>query len=341
MFLSRTYFLILIAVGGCSSRRETGAGKAYDTDESSSYKVAHEAALSDADFTPLPPREPVDVRKVALGRRLFDDVALSEDRTVACVTCHLRELGYSNGAAKATLPTREPGEVNVPTVLNVSYNYRYNWDGRFETVEALIQAIVKKPSVMRSSWEVIVPRLTADSTYAAAFKASYPEGIQPATITNALALYIRSLTTPGARFDRWLSGDKNALSDEEHAGYLLFRSYGCSSCHQGRNIGGNLIQRFGIMNDYFADRGYPTPADRGLARVTDDPQDEHFFRVPSLRNVERTAPYFHDGTAATIDDAVRVMGRYQLGRELTDLEKGRLVAFLKTLTGDLDDGALK
>lgn len=340
MFLSRSYILFLIVVGACSSRRDTEASGSRDTNASSS-KTNHESALSDADFSPLPPREPLDAHKVALGRKLFDDVALSEDRSVACVTCHLRDFGYSNGLPRASLPTRELGEVNVPTVLNVSYNYRYNWDGRFETIEALIHAIIKKSSVMRSSWEVIVPRLSADATYRAAFSAAYPEGIQPASITNALVTYIRSLTTPGARFDRWLSGDKNALSDEEHAGYLLFRSYGCSSCHQGRNLGGNLIQRFGIMNDYFADRGYPTPADRGLARVTEDPQDEHFFRVPSLRNVERTAPYFHDGTAATLDDAVRVMGRYQLGRELSELERSRLVAFLKTLTGDLDDGALK
>lgn len=294
------------------------------------------AAASDADFVPLPEREPIDPRKVALGRRLFDDVRLSGDGTVACVSCHRREQGFSNGVPRAALPTREPGEVNVPTLLNVRYNFRFNWDGRYETLESQLDAIIVKSSVMRSSWPSIVARLRLDPDVVRDVRAAYGDSdVSRETLTDALVAYVRSLTTPRAPFDRWLAGDTTALGDEAHAGYLLFKRYGCSSCHQGRNIGGNLLQRFGIMNDYFADRGNPAPADRGHARVTEDPEDEHVFRVPSLRNVELTPPYFHDGTAATLDDAVRVMGRYQLGRELDDVERRRLVAFLRTLTGEL------
>ena len=170
--------------------------------------------------------------------------------------------------------------------------------------------------------------------------ALYPDtGIQPPAIRDAIAGYERILITPDSRFDQYLRGDKTALSNEEKQGYLHFKKDGCISCHQGANIGGNMFQKFGIMGNYFADRGSETDADLGRFAVTGREDDKHVFRIPSLRNVALTAPYFHDGTATTLPQAVEVMAKYQLGRPLEPTELVQIVKFLKTLTGKQSGGA--
>src|SRR6202044_851605 len=138
---------------------------------------------------------------------------------------------------------------------------------------------------------------------------------------------------PDSRFDRYLRHETRSLTGDEERGYALFTSFGCASCHQGQNMGGNMYQKLGVLAPYFADRGHITAADRGRFNVTGDPQDMYMFKVPSLRNVALTAPYFHDGSAATLPDAVRVMAKYQLGRPLMEQEVELIVEFLKTLTG--------
>jgi cytochrome c peroxidase len=167
-----------------------------------------------------------------------------------------------------------------------------------------------------------------------AFREIYPEGITATSVRQAIATYCLSLVTPNSRFDRYLR-QEITLTSEEQAGYELFREYGCVSCHQGINIGGNMLQRFGVMKDYFAERGHVGPSDYGLYAATGREEDRFVFRVPSLRNVAETGPYFHDGSAETLEDAVVTMARYQLGRELGPLETARIVAFLRTLTGAL------
>jgi cytochrome c peroxidase len=166
-------------------------------------------------------------------------------------------------------------------------------------------------------------------------EATTPGGITERNVRTSIATFERTLLTPGARFDRWLQGDKGALSEEEAAGYALFKSVGCIACHQGQNVGGNMFQKFGVLGDYFEDRGHVTRDDYGRFNVTGLESDRFVFRVPSLRNVELTAPYFHDGSATTLEQAVRTMARYQLGRPLADGDVQRLVAFLKTLTAPL------
>ncbi len=158
-------------------------------------------------------------------------------------------------------------------------------------------------------------------------------------VKNAIAEFERTLLTPGSRFDRHLRGDATALSAEEKAGYLKFKSYGCISCHQGVNIGANLFQRMGVIGDYFADRGNITKADLGRFNVTGQESDRHVFKVPGLRNVALTAPYFHDGSARTLEEAVEVMAKYQLGRPLPPGDLADIVRFLHTLTGELEGGA--
>ncbi|MBZ0119616.1 MAG: c-type cytochrome, partial [Sandaracinaceae bacterium] len=173
------------------------------------------------------------------------------------------------------------------------------------------------------------------SNYARRFAALFRDGVTKANVTRAIATFERTLVAVDSPFDRWLRGDQSALDADEVAGYELFKSVGCIACHQGRNVGGNMYQRFGVLGDYFRDRGQLTDEDRGRFNVTQDESDRFVFRVPSLRMVEHTAPYFHDGSAATLQDAVRVMVRYQLGRRLADEEIARIVRFLRTLDGPM------
>ena len=192
------------------------------------------------------------------------------------------------------------------------------------------------PGEMGSNWQEVLSKLRTVPEYVAAFDKAYPGGMQIQSVKDAIATYERSLITPNARFDRFLGGDMGAISEEERAGYELFSSLGCVSCHQGRGVGGNMFQRFGVVGNYFKDRGNVTQADYGRYNVTGDDDDLHVFKVPSLRNIELTAPYLHDGSAETLEAVVQVMARYQIGQELQDREVNQIVAFLKTLTGELE-----
>jgi cytochrome c peroxidase len=178
----------------------------------------------------------------------------------------------------------------------------------------------------------VLAQLAADAEFAARFTSAYPSGLSAANVRDAIATYERSLITPGSPVDRFLCGDDGALEPAARRGYDLFLGYGCVSCHQGRNAGGNMFQRFGILGDYFADRGGITRADLGRFNQTGHDADRYVFKVPSLRNVEHTAPYFHDGSTQTLEDAIDVMGRYQLGRELARQEIADLAAFLRALS---------
>ena len=219
----------------------------------------------------------------------------------------------------------------MPTVFNVAFDFRYNWDGKYKTLEEHLSAPLMSPVVMNGGgWKAVVARL--ERAYASAFfAAGYRDGVTRHGIESAIAIYQRSLTTPDAKFDRYLRGETQ-LSDRERAGYEIFKNVGCITCHQGINVGGNLFQRFGVMADALDGR-QPTRLDMGRFLVTGKQRDMRVFRVPSLRNVALTAPYFHDGSAATLDDAVRHMGRVQLGYILTEHEVHSIVAFLETLTG--------
>jgi cytochrome c peroxidase len=226
------------------------------------------------------------------------------------------------------------GAINAPTVFNSSLNFRQFWDGRAATLEEQVAGPVHDAKEMGSNWAQVLAKLSQDTALAAEFKAAYADGLQPRNIQHAIASFERTLITPNARLDKFLKGDKSALSAEEQQGYRLFKSYGCAACHQGANVGGNLYQTFGVMGDYFGKRGGVTEADLGRFNVTKHAGDKHVFKVPSLRNVALTAPYFHDGSAATLADAVDVMFKFQLGRPASAQDKELIVKFLRTLTGE-------
>jgi len=286
-----------------------------------------------APLEPLPLAIKLNDRKVALGDRLFNDPILSGDGSVSCAHCHNLATGGVDRQPHSRGIGGKEGGINAPTVFNSGFNFRQFWDGRADTLENQIDGPLQHPDEMASSWQHIVTVLSADSSYRSEFKKLYSDGIQPQNIKDAVATFERSLITPNSRFDRFLRGDKTAMNQEEQAGYQLFQKFGCVSCHQGMNIGGNMYQKLGVMEDYFAARGNPTLADQGRFNVTKQEKDRHFFKVPSLRNVAVTPPYLHDGSAKKLEDVVKVMARFQLGKKIDQDEVTKIVAFLRTLTG--------
>ena len=231
------------------------------------------------------------------------------------------------------------GERNAPSVLNAALNFAQYWDGRVATLTEQVAGPLLNPQEMASTWQHIETVLRDDAHYAEAFVHSYGGSADRHTVINALVSYLQTLRTPDAPFDHYLRGEAAAISDDAQRGYQLFKSLGCASCHQGVGIGGNLFQRFGIIGDYYADHP-ANAADTGRQRITGREEDRHVFKVPSLRNVAVTAPYFHDGSAARLEDAVRIMARYQLGRRLSDEETRLIIAFLDTLTGEFPSSPL-
>jgi cytochrome c peroxidase len=276
----------------------------------------------------------LDAARVRLGERLFHDARLSRGNTVACATCHELAKGGDDDRARATGADGRPLDFNAPTVFNAALNFRLNWRGNFRTLESHAEAVLRDPRLMATSWDELLAKLRADSSYRGSFNAIYGGEPGPPEVLDALATFERSLLTPGARFDRHLVGERDAITPAEARGYELFKAYGCSTCHQGANIGGNLFQKFGIFDDPFANRTALTPADLGRFTITHLASDRHVFRVPSLRNVAATAPYFHDGSAASLEEAVERMAKSQLGRALPDPEIDLIVGFLRTLTGE-------
>ncbi|MBQ8810770.1 MAG: cytochrome-c peroxidase [Bacteroidales bacterium] len=278
----------------------------------------------------------VDQEKAALGFALFHDTRLSVDNTVSCATCHALETAgvdnhqYSHGVDD------QIGGVNAPTVYNAVYNFVQFWDGRAKTLADQAAGPPLNPIEMASpSFDAIIAKLQADKPFAKAFNAVYPDGLTQENITDAIEEFERTLITPDSRFDKWLRGDSEAITADELAGYELFKQYDCATCHVGPNLGGQSYELMGLRRHYFADRGMElTHEDNGRFKETQLERDRHRFKVPGLRNVEHTWPYYHDGTRETLEEAVRDMGIYQSGVELTSAEVDQITSFLKTLTGE-------
>jgi cytochrome c peroxidase len=319
---------VACAAAACSESR-TSAPRAEQ------HAAIAPKAASREPLEALPPVVPLDPKIVALGRRLFHERRLSADGSVSCASCHDLAKGGVDGKERSVGVGGKLGLVNAPSVYNAALNFVQFWDGRAATLEEQIGFPVTNPLEMDTSFERVVAFLKADPEYAAAFAAAFPGGVNEANVRRAIADFERTLLTRGSPFDRFLAGDEHALTPEARAGYETFKSVGCVACHQGRNVGGNMFQRFGVLGDYFKDRGHVTEADYGRYNVTHNEADRFVFRVPSLRNVERTAPYFHDGSATTLTQAVQVMAHYQLGRKLADDQVSAIVAFLKSLSGEL------
>jgi cytochrome c peroxidase len=282
-------------------------------------------------IAPVPVSRAADPNRIALGEQLFQDVRLSRDQGRSCATCHPPEHGGMDGRVRALTADGTPHARNTPTIFNVGLSSFFNWDGIADTLEAHTEIVLHNPRLMNITWPEILGRLGADEGYVSRFRAAYPDGLTRPNVVDALARFERSLETPDSRFDRYLRGERDVLTEAERRGYQLFKSYGCVTCHQGINIGGNMFQKFFAV---FPDRNLQHPeTDQGRYHVTRVPRDRGVFRVPSLRNVAVTGPYFHDGRAPTLELAVDTMARVQLGRALQAEEIDLIVQFLNTLTG--------
>ncbi|TCK94521.1 cytochrome c peroxidase [Paraburkholderia sp. BL9I2N2] len=283
---------------------------------------------------PLPHSLPTDAGKVALGKQLFNDVRLSADNTISCASCHTLAIGGVDRNKVSSGVGGQLGAINAPTVFNSALNRKQFWDGRAATLQEQAGGPPLNPVEMAStSWSEIIDKLKQDSSLTQQFLRVYPDGWSGENITDAIAEYETTLLTP-SRFDAYLRGDMDVLNGEELRGYQLFKANHCATCHVGKNLGGQSFERMGLAADYFAARGYErTDADNGRANFTKDPLDRHAFKTPTLRNVELTAPYFHDGSRVDLREAVRDMATYQVGKQLAESEVDAIVAFLRTLTG--------
>jgi len=288
-------------------------------------------------FSPLKESTEGNLEKIKIGRQLFQDTRLSKNNTISCNSCHNLEKGGVDGRQFAVEIDGVVDDINTPTVFNSSLNFRQFWDGRSENLaEALLDSegqMMAHPKQMGRRWSEIVEQLKEDAEYKRQFSLVYKDGVQARNIVDALVAFESSLLTLDSAFDRYLKGDEKALSEIQLDGYKKFVSYGCVSCHQGQNIGGNMFQTLSVAANYFDDRGGFFASDFGRYNVTKNEEDKHVFRVPGLRNVELTAPYFHDGAVKTLHEAVKKMAHYQLGRPIVDADVEAIVAFMKSLTG--------
>lgn len=289
---------------------------------------------------PIPDVFPHNVDKAVLGKELYHDTRLSADGTISCATCHgvetagVDNLRYSSGI------NGQLGGVNAPTSYNACFNFVQFWDGRAATLADQAAGPPLNPVEMGcASFDEIVERLAQDKEFTDRFTAVYPEGLSQSSITDAIAEYEKTLITPNSPFDRYLKGEQDAMTAEQIEGYEIFKDYSCATCHVGENMGGLSYELMGQRANYFEDRELTlksglTDGDNGRWAQTKDERDRYRFKTPSLRNVALTWPYYHDGSVETLDEAVSMMAKYQVGREMSQAEIEKVVSYMNALTGE-------
>ncbi len=285
---------------------------------------------------PIQPIKPATVKNpamVELGKQLYFDPRLSKSGFISCNSCHNLSMGGTDNLKTSIGHNWQQGPINAPTVLNSSMMLAQFWDGRAKDLKEQAGGPIANPKEMGFTHELAIDVLKSIPQYVATFRKVYGnDKLDIGQVTTAIAAFEETLVTPDSRFDKWLKGDRKALNQKELAGYTLFKNSGCVACHNGPAVGGNSFQKMGVVEAYKTDN----PAE-GRVAVTGNDTDRFNFKVPTLRNVELTYPYFHDGAATTLSDAVDTMGRLQLGKKFTSEENAQIVAFLKTLTGKQPD----
>lgn len=284
----------------------------------------------DEPITPIPAAVVTNPALVELGKKLYFDPRLSKSGFISCNSCHNLSMGGSDNLPTSIGHAWHQGPINAPTVLNSSLSVAQFWDGRAKTLQEQAGGPIANPGEMALTHDLAVGVIASIPGYVDEFQGVFgAPGVDIDSVTLAIAAFEETLVTPNSRFDRWLMGDAAAINVEEHAGYQLFKASGCASCHNGPAAGGRAFRKMGVVEAYRT----TNPAE-GRVAVTGRDADRLNFKVPTIRNVALTYPYFHDGAAATLAEAVTVMGQVQLGRTFTTEENARLVSFLNTLTGD-------
>ncbi len=286
--------------------------------------------LAKEPIEPIAPVKEINLAQVELGKKLYFDRRLSKSGFISCNSCHNLSMGGTDNLKSSVGHNWQQGSINAPTVLNSSMNIAQFWDGRAANLKEQAGGPIASPTEMAFTHTLVIDVLESIPQYVIEFKLVFgTDSINIDHVTQAIAEFEKTLVTPNSRFDQWLLGNKDVLTEEELAGYQIFKQSGCVICHNGAAVGGNSFQKMGVIEPYKA----KSPAE-GLSAVTGKDSDRFKFKVPTLRNVELTYPYFHDGEAETLTEAVDVMGRLQLGKEFSQDENTRIVAFLKTLTGN-------
>lgn len=278
---------------------------------------------------PIRPPQQIHLGKAELGKKLYFDPRLSRSGIISCNTCHNLSMGGTDNVQFSIGHRWAIAPVNAPTVLNSDLNVAQFWDGRAANLKEQAKGPIQAAGEMAMPHELAVEVIASIPGYQREFKLVYGGDVTIDKIVDAIAEFEKTLKTPNSRFDQWLLGKKDALTADEVAGWNLFKNSGCVACHNGENLGGTSFQKMGVVEPYKS----KSPAE-GRAAVTGKDADRFVFKVPTLRNVELTYPYFHDGAVWTLKEAVDIMGRLQLGRRFTDEENAQIVAFLKTLTGE-------
>lgn len=291
------------------------------------------AVAADEPIQPIPAAKVSNPALVELGKKLYFDTRLSKSGFISCNSCHNLSMGGTDNLPTSIGDHWQQGPINAPTVLNSKMNLAQFWDGRAKDLKAQAGGPIANPGEMAFTHALAIGVLESIPAYVAEFEKAFGSpGVDIDRVTTAIAAFEDTLITPNSRFDKWLGGDKKALSEVELKGYALFKDSGCVACHNGPAVGGASFQKMGVVEPYKT-----ASKAEGLAGVTGKDADRFNFKVPTLRNVELTYPYFHDGAAATLTEAVDIMGRLQLGKTFTADENAAIVAFLKTLTGDQPD----
>ena len=294
------------------------------------------ATVRDEPIQPIEAAQVSDPGKVELGKKLWFEPRLSMSGIISCNSCHNLSMGGTDNLKTSIGHGWKAGPVNSPTVFNSSLAIAQFWDGRAADLKEQAGGPIQAGVEMNMPHTLAVGILQSIPGYVAEFKSVYgKDKIDIDMITDSIAEFEKTLVTPNSRFDKWLKGDDKALSEKELAGYTLFKESGCVACHNGPAAGGTSFQRMGVVEPYKSS----SPAE-GRSAVTGADADRFNFKVPTLRNVELSYPYFHDGEAKTLEEAVDIMGRLQLGRTYSKDEIGSIVAFLKTLTGELPQIAM-
>ena len=286
---------------------------------------------------PAPADNPTTEEKVELGKMLYHDPRLSSTGTVSCASCHNTMLGGEDNRPNSMGVNGQTGGRSAPTVWNSAFNAVQFWDGRAATLEAQAAGPVTNPIEMgMKSWDDVVARLKTIEGYQVAFEQAFgKDSISKDNATKAIAAYERTLITPNSPYDKYVSGDKSALTEQQVRGMNLAQELGCTACHSGPAFNGpGMFQKFPVNSNAFFAAKYHFNDDKGLAEVTKKAEDAHMWKVPTWRNIALTAPYFHNGAAKTLDEAVAVMGKTQLDKDLSKEQIADIVAFLNSLTGE-------
>ncbi|WP_440876320.1 cytochrome-c peroxidase [Thalassotalea sp. PLHSN55] len=282
----------------------------------------------DGPIQPIPTDIVINKNWGVLGKALFHSTLLSKDNTVSCASCHMVDFGGDDGFSLSTGVNNAIGTRNSPTVLNAVFNIKQFWDGRSSSLAEQAVGPIHNPIEMASSWPEIIKKLSQDSYFNQAFSRLSNQGVTVDNILRAIVTYEESLITPNSAIDRYLLGDKSALTEQQQRGYQKFLNLGCSTCHQGRNIGGNIMQKLGRISDI----PEQLKLDLGRYNITNNEQDKHIFKVPSLRNVAQTSPYFHNGSIDSLGEAVNIMAKVQLGITLKQQDTDDIVALLQSFS---------